>query len=194
MIKTEKNWNRRYYKWNFRSLLLPYISRSKRHLDFGCGFGFLTYILAKEYPRTMFYGIDIDKERIKIGRKRYSRVNLKLRCSNKIIGKFDSMSMCFVIHHLGNMTKQYLKELYKHLNPNGKIIVFDFRKVSKSRYKKWYDKKVKEGEYEDSFEKSYQTHNRWTIKEFSSLMEKIGFKTILTKPIGDLRFLYVGEK
>jgi cyclopropane fatty-acyl-phospholipid synthase-like methyltransferase len=192
--KKEIRWKSRYFNQDFKRKLKPYISKSRKHLDFGCGYGFLIFLLARDYPTTEFYGVDFDDKSIKLGKKKYHRENLHLICTDKLAGKFDSISAFFLVHHLKKMTDKYLKGFHDHLNRGGKIIIFDFRKVSRLKYKKWYDKKKNTGEYTDDFEKSFEWHCRWSVKQFSSMMEKNGFKTLEAEDVDDFWFFYAGEK
>lgn len=191
--KKQKKWNNKYFgKHNFKDRLASYIK--KTHLDFGCGFGTLPYLLAKDYPNTKITGIDINCDEISLGKHEYKLKNLKLGCTDKITEKFDSISSFHVIHHLKDKSESYLKEFYKHLNPGGIVIIFDFRKVSRKEFEYWYDKKKKIGEYKDDFETSYKEHNRWTVEEFKDMMENISFKTIKSRKAADYWLWYVGKK
>jgi cyclopropane fatty-acyl-phospholipid synthase-like methyltransferase len=192
--KKENKWKTRYFKENFQGKLKPFIMKSSTHLDFGCGFGFLAYLLAKDYSKAKIFGIDKNQRSINLANKKYRKSNLKFNCTDKITGKYDSISAFFVIHHLKKNSRKYLREFYNHLNTKGRVIIFDFRKISKAKYRKWYEKKREAGEYKESFEKSYKEHNKWTVKQFSSLMKNVGFKTIKDEPIDEFWFFYVGKK
>jgi ubiquinone/menaquinone biosynthesis C-methylase UbiE len=67
IIEREKKWKERYKELDKE--IKPFLSESKKHLDFGCGFGCFAYLLSKDYPRMKTVGIDIDKRAIKEGRK-----------------------------------------------------------------------------------------------------------------------------
>ena len=188
-LRIEQKWKTKYLNKGFKKILSKHVS--KKHLDFGCGYGALPFLLAKDFPKLKVVGIDIDKDQIKIGKQRYKRKNLQLKCTDKITGKFDSISSFFSIHHL---KAKDLKEFHKHLNPGGKLIIFDFRKVPKSKFKEWYEKKKIIGEYKDSFEKSYKEHSRWSVEEFSNLMQDIGFKTLKAEKAAKYWLWYVGKK
>ncbi len=175
-----------------------YISKSKRHLDFGCGFGCESYLIASSYPEIEVIGIDRRREDLMIGKKRYTAPNLTLLVSNKIKGKFDTISCFNVLHTIVGDLNYYLKEFYSHLKPHGRIIIRDMRKVSKERFMKYFYKprikEIKTKAYKlDSFEEEYNKHNKWTIKQFVSMIEKAGFKTLEVKT-DKLGILYVGEK
>jgi len=185
----------------FQKILSKYISKSKRHLDFGCGFGCTTYLLACEYPEMKVTGMDIRREDINAGRKRYIAPNLKLMVSNKINGKFDTISCFGVLHEIVGDLNYYLKEFHSHLNPHGKVLIFDFRKVSRKKLMKFYYKprleelskeKIKSFNLK-SFDEEYEHHCKWTVKQFVSMFEKVGFKTLEIK-LDEIALEYIGEK
>ena len=165
------------------------VSNSKKHLDFGCEFGTFPKILAEKYPDVKVYGIDLDKEKIEIGKRRYRLPNLFVLYSTKIIGLYDSITALFTLHEISD-TNKALDDLYRHLNNDGRIMIYDFRKTSKAKYKEWYEK----GSMSRVFEEEYRKHNRWAVKEFEQMCEKSGFKTIKTEPIGDFWLIYIGKK
>jgi ubiquinone/menaquinone biosynthesis C-methylase UbiE len=190
ILTREKKWEERYFNLKFREMIKPYLRGSKKHLDFGCGFGCFAYLLSKDYPRMKVIGTDIDKEAIREGRKRYKRKNLKLVATDKIIGKYTSISCCFTLHELTN-PKKYIKEFYRHLENDGIILVYDLRKVSKKKFIKWYS----ERKYiQESFEETYRKHCKWTPKELAKIFEKSGFKTLEVRSISDYWCFYVGKK
>ena len=96
----------------------------------------------------------------------------------------------FVLHHDEINLIHELKKFYKHLNKNGVIIIYDFRKRSRKKFKKWFNQR----NYLNSFEEEYLEHNQWTIKKFRKICESIGFKTIQAKSSGEFSFIYIGKK
>ena len=176
-----------------------YLSKSKKHLDFGCGFGFFPYMLACEYPTMKVIGIERRREEIANGKKRYNARNLTLIVSNKIIGKFDTISCFNVLHEIVGDLNTYLKGFCSHLNPHGKIIIYDFRKVSKKKFKKFQlNPLVQELRKNKIFKKKdldeeYKEHNKWNIKQFVSMLEKAGFKKREIKT-EEVHLFYVGER
>lgn len=188
-IETENRWKTRYQLVENRFRFRENILNGGKHLDFGCGFGAFAKILAEKYPHVQVYGIDPDREKIEIGKHRYKLSNLHLLHSNRLVGKYCSCTAFFVLHEIAD-TRTALNDLYEHLNMDGKIMVDDFRKRSRAKYREWYEK----GRREHSFEEEYQKHNQWTVKEFERMCEDAGFKTIEIKQRGDYWLLYIGEK
>ena len=163
----------------------------KKHLDFGCGRGELTDFMAKNKPKTQFTALDINKEKLKIAKKKNKRKNITYQLASKIRGNFDSVTMIAVPHEIKAL-KKTLKEIHKHLNPDGKIMIYEFRKTSKQTYRIFYKKLTKPSK--KPFEQHYKEHNIWTMAEFNQIMTKAGFSTIKIKPDKDYFFTYIGIK
>lgn len=162
-----------------------YIPNSKTHLDFGCGFGIVTYLLAQKHPKTKFYGTDIDPKMISLAKKKYRLKNLSFN-QNKT--KYDSISCIYVLHHINNY-ELALKKLLTKINHNGKILILEFRRTQKKKFLKIYQKN-----HAESFEEYYAIHNRWTKEQFEQTCKSIGLKTLILKDYSDYWFMYVGEK
>ncbi|MFA5857286.1 MAG: class I SAM-dependent methyltransferase [Candidatus Pacearchaeota archaeon] len=186
----EDSWKKRYNELNkifdFKKNL------NKIHLDFGCGFGAFVNILSNHFPNTKFYGQDIDMGEIDLGKSIYKNKNLNLICSEVITGKYDSISIIFTLHELVGDMDEILKSLHKSLNENGKIYIYDHRKVSKKIFQKFYQKNMI---HQDApFQEEYDKYNKWLVKEFKTIMEKAGFITKKIKKDGDFYLYYIGEK
>lgn len=164
-----------------------------KHLDFGCGFGAFLKILADKYPKKEFYGVDFDKNELIIGKKIYKNKNLFLKSFKGVYGKekFDSISFFFVLHEIEDVEK-LLRQIREMLKKNAKVFVYDFRLVSKEKFRKFYDnnKDPNKGD----FEEEYEEHNRWITEEFEDMMQGLGFNTLDIKSEGDYYLSYVGEK
>ena len=148
------------------------------------GFGYFAYLIARDFNAEVV-GVDKDEKVLSLGRNKYRLDNLKF--SSSLSGMFDSMSAVYVVHHL---KLEEFKDVLKHVS--GKVLIYDFRKVSKQKFKRWYDKKILIGEYKDSFSESYKKHCRWNSSEFKELMESFGFKTIECYDAGEHWFFYTG--
>jgi ubiquinone/menaquinone biosynthesis C-methylase UbiE len=165
------------------------ISRGGKHLDFGCGFGAFAKILAEKYPHVQVYGIDSDGEKIEIGKRRYRLPNLHLLHSNKVVGRYSSCTAFVTLHEIADARK-VLNDLHEHMDSDGRIMVYDFRKRSRAKYREWYER----GKHERSLEEEYRRHNRWTVKQFENMCENSGFETVKVEQLGDYWFLYIGKK
>lgn len=190
-------WNIKKY-FLYRKIFNQFISKSKIHLDFGCGFGCIPYLLACDFPTMKVVGVDIDGKVLNLGKKRYKANNLKLLVSNEVNDKFDSISCSDVLHHIKNV-EEYLKEFYSHLNSGGVIIIWEPRRVSKDKFRKvYYNPRLKEfkklGIKLKPFESYYKHHSKWNIKEFNNMLKKAGFKTVKIKPEDGIGLFYIGKK
>ena len=105
-----------------------FLVKSKKHLDFGCGYGFFAKTLGKRYPKMSVIPIDFDRESISNARKYRKLGNIIYKCTGKISGKYDSISVTYVLHDVKNL-KTVLKQLWKSLNSGGKIIISDFKSL-----------------------------------------------------------------
>ena len=189
IIDIEKRWAKRFQVVEDILDLSANIQDSKKHLDSGCGFGTFAKILAEKYPSMQVYGIDIDEKKIQMGRSRYSLPNLHLIHSERIVGKYDSITSLLALHETANV-KQTLNALYEHLEKHGRMMIYEFRRTSKAKYREWFMK----GRPGRSFEEEYRKHNRWSVKEFEQMCEEAGLKTLALGPVGDRNLLYIGKK
>jgi len=100
----------------------------KRVIDIGCGNGFFSYFLAKEFPQFEVIGIDSDADYIKYANKNFKADNLKFIESDiegleKLeLEQFDLIIFSEVIEHLPNVNS-ILQILKKVCTNSGKIIV-----------------------------------------------------------------------
>ena len=191
LLYRERKWKRNFPKlarvFNFKKNL----KKSRKHLDFGCGFGNFAAILARKYLKIKVYGIDMDKERINAGGKRYRLKNLSFKSGRKTQGKYDTITAIHVIHEMRNPEGK-IKEFSRHLNKKGKLFVLEFKKSTRKLFKKHFDKDPYwRGQ---NFEGEYKEHNRWNLKEFENLCRKAGFKNLKLKKFNDIRLIYIGEK
>jgi len=117
--------------------ILAYLSpndyENKKILDFGCGAGASTSILARMFPNASIIGIDLDPKLITLAQLRaqyYGLNHLKFYASPSgkelpaNIGTFDVVILSAVFEHLlPNERKIVLQQIWSHLNPNGILFV-----------------------------------------------------------------------
>jgi ubiquinone/menaquinone biosynthesis C-methylase UbiE len=188
-VEAENNWKTRFELFEDRFNFKENILNSGTHLDFGCGSGAFAKILAEKYPCLQVYGIDMDREKIQIGSRRYKLPNLHLIHSNEVLGKYSSCTAFFTLHEIVDSVGA-LQNLYEHMNNDGRIMIDDFRKTSKAKYRRWYEK----GKRERCFDEEYQKHNRWTVEEFKRMCESAGFETTKVGRHGNYWLFYIGKK
>ena len=189
MIKIEQRWIDRFQVFEDMLDFEGNIMNGKKHLDFGCGYGAFAKMLAEKYPGIQVYGVDIDNEKIRMGKSRYGLPNLHLKHSERIIGKYDSITSLRALHETEN-AKQTLNDLFEHLKKGGTIMIHEFRRIGKARYREWFEK----GKPGRIFEEEYQKHNKWSVKDFGRMCEDTGLKTQSLKPVGATWLCYIGKK
>lgn len=114
----------------YRSVLSRIPREAGLILDFGCGDGYLAYLLAKQRPQAAVWGVDSEPEAIKIAAlTALKKGNGKLQfvhSTDDVLpfgdSTFDTVVMADVIEHLPN-PKAVLGDLCRVLEPGGVLIV-----------------------------------------------------------------------
>ena len=107
---------------------LSCISKETRILDIGCGYGFLSYMLALTGPLRVVKGIDYDSVKIKIANQGYLRSqSLKFEQVNALNYSFESYEgivLSDVLHYLQPSEQELLMEnCFKSLSQNGILLI-----------------------------------------------------------------------
>ncbi|MEK7188360.1 MAG: class I SAM-dependent methyltransferase [Patescibacteria group bacterium] len=101
-------------------------------LDVGCSSGKITYELSGLFKRTV--GIDLDKEALKIARKRFKRKNLEFKLINAENISFNDCTFEVVIlnqvYEFVDNPKKLVAEVYRVLKPGGICFVGARNKLS----------------------------------------------------------------
>lgn len=105
-------------------------------LDFGCGTGSSVKYIKKYLPEFSVYGTDVSAESIKVAKKD----NKKLKdvtfapfdgLTIPFDTKFDIIFVANVFHHIKRSNhKKVIKELYKKLNKNGQLFIFELNPIN----------------------------------------------------------------
>lgn len=122
-------------KW--RNALVDLISPSDDDilLDIGAGTGSLALLLARKNPSTAYFGIDPDKDALRIARKkaRNAGIEVELKVAafseNEISDwpKPSIVTLCLVLHQVPLKEKiRILREVYKVLQPGGRLFIADY--------------------------------------------------------------------
>ena len=122
-----------YVKICLENELLAYLTKSdfenKRILDFGCGAGASSMILAKLFPEATIIGIELEPKLVELANHRkqyYGLENVIFYCSpdSKTLppemGRFDYVILSAVYEHLlPDEREVVLEQIWSLLNPNG---------------------------------------------------------------------------
>lgn len=107
----------------------------KRILDFGCGAGASTVIMAKMYPGTTFIGVELDEKRIQVAKRiaqERGLTNIEFLTSpsgdtlpeSVMASQCDEIMMCAVYEHLlPNERRVVMPLLWKALRPGGYLFM-----------------------------------------------------------------------
>lgn len=121
----------------FENDFLPYVDpaefEGKRILDFGCGSGSSTMVLARMFPRTEIVGVELSPEylRVAVQRQRfygYGNVSLRLSPAGTSLpdglGPFDFIVMSAVFEHLlPHERRTLMPRLWAHLRIGGCLLL-----------------------------------------------------------------------
>ena len=121
----------------FESDFLPYVDAAdlegKRILDFGCGSGSSTMVLARMFPRSAVVGLDLSAEYLRIAEERqrfYGYENLSFVLSPagatvpEGLGEFDCIVMSAVFEHLlPEERRSVMPRLWAHLRNGGCLLL-----------------------------------------------------------------------
>jgi 1-acyl-sn-glycerol-3-phosphate acyltransferase len=117
--------------------LLP---RRGRILDIGCGYGFMTNMLALTSPEREVTGFDFDEEKITVAQHGFvNGSNVSFTCANALtapLAQYDGIVLSDVLHYLPDHEQQaLLQKCYQSLRPEGVIVIRDGFKELADRHK-----------------------------------------------------------
>lgn len=140
----------------------------KKVLDIGCAYGYFLNLLKGRGWDTL--GIDIAGEPVQLARERLSLNVIQdnfLEWDKKIQNKFHLITLWASLEHL-HYPKETLQKIYKHLHPNGRIILSTCRYgiLAKLQGANWRYMNVPEHLY------------FYTLKQLKEQLEKIGFQFV----------------
>jgi len=121
----------RYYD----DFIAPYLSKSDKVLDFGCGPG--TFSIRTAMHCKSVTGVDISAEFVAEGNRAFSELGISNAKSIHIVPDelpfddktFDAIIMVDVIHHLDKIEKS-LDEAFRVVKSGGKVIIFEPNKLN----------------------------------------------------------------
>lgn len=180
-VRLFKNWRIKIIK---KIIKIADIKNKSCILDAGCGTGeFLAFLFEIHKNKNLkLYGIDISEEMLKIaGEKLKNKAKLKLSSVEKTNFKnnFDYIFSEDAFHHYSNYDSA-MKNFYKLLKKNGKLIIadFDFGFIGNKIFHL-----IEPG-----------NNKMHSPLEFKKLFREYGFKKIKQIKLGWFYILTIGEK
>jgi ubiquinone/menaquinone biosynthesis C-methylase UbiE len=165
--KYAKKFHKPSYFLNKFASLLP---KNAKILDVGCGPGTDSIYLKRKGLNVE--GIDLSRKMVKIARQRFSSIKFKvmdMRSLKYPNSYFDGIVIAFSLIHISNQDiPKTLKEL-KRVLKNGGVIYFGLQEGKGEKF------------LETPLDPRYKMFlHFFTIKEFTSLLKRFGFKVIFT--------------
>lgn len=118
-------------------------------LDYGCGSGLLSFIIANQFPNASVIGYDSEIDMIKEAKKRYEAPNLTFTTERLLSLKYDAIVLSSVVHEVySNLVNPtgFLLHLKYLLKDEGQIVIRDGFKQS-DKYVKFYIHDVEEARW-----------------------------------------------
>ncbi len=134
LYKPVSRWESFYLKTRWRlcpfDLLESSLPLKGRILDFGCGYGMLSNLLAQKGPERSVVGIDLNSKRIAVAmRSQAGRSNIFFHLGDVESldpSPFDGVVMTDVLHHIqDDQVEVLLKKVHKSLGKEGVLAILD---------------------------------------------------------------------
>ncbi len=179
--------------------ILNGIGRDRTILDLGCGNGEFARQLADAGHAAPYLGVDFSLPLLGYAARvpehfsaRFLELDITLRQWSVISGQYSVITAFAVLHHIpGEGTRLgILKNVYKHLAPDGQFILSNWQFLNSERLRKriqsWdlvniYESEVDEGDYLLDWRRGgtgYRYAHHYSEAELSHLAEMSGFKII----------------
>ncbi len=129
----DPNYIRRHLELTILSRINPKEFKNKKILDFGCGAGASTMLLARLFPQSTIIGVELEEKNLAVARERadfYRLTNtefIKSPGGNRLpndLGKFDVIVLSAVYEHLlPDERKTLMPQLWAMLNTGGYLFL-----------------------------------------------------------------------
>lgn len=164
-------------------------SSSKRILDIGCGYGYTSYLIAKNFPNSQIVGVDKDSFRINQAKQYFKLNNLSFFVNDvkklNFKNKFDVILAIDLFHHIPlEFHDMILEKISNHLKKGGIFIIRDINKSSSFRF----FNTVHDLLINRSFCINYKNFSEWEV-HLNKFNLKVGDKFHLSKFV--YPYLYV---
>lgn len=177
--------------------ILPHTLKTNvgRHLDIGCGNGYLTDYLADKVPKASFIGYNPNINAVRAARKKSIAGNSDFTTNKEVFNEeFSSLSLIFTLNKKRN--QNLLKKAYNSASRDSQIVIVDYDMKALPKSKLSQKVQSSNNENPENLEpenlSNIYTTNR--LEDYVRMAKNIGFKTKEKEKIYDDKFIYVGEK
>ena len=96
-------------------------------LDFGCGIGKQTGLLASLFASASVVGFDVSEKSVQMAQEKFSDILNVRFCSDLPAGEtYDLITMANVLHHIApEEREEILVTLKNRLKPDGRLVIFE---------------------------------------------------------------------
>ncbi len=161
---------------HLRRAIKHYITPNAKIMDAGCDTGKDAIYLSAKYPDTQITALDISPKAIDEANNRLAktkRKNVSFSVADLLnidySEKFDIIYSIDVLEHIGDIDK-CLKNFYKALKPNGKLIIHVPCPNQKRHFKRF-----------EKIEHPQHVHVGFTAQELADIIQSKGFRVIDSK-------------
>ena len=156
-------------------------------LDFGCGYGTPTRILAESIPSVDITGYDISSERVNKAKRLYWSKhvnNINFTSSTEEVNNnspYNNIISSFVLEHSGTEILSYFKDILK---TGGKLIIFFYNIKGKNFNNfNFYVGEEKNTIKNIGFEKSLQLWSKNGASDYIKSVQDVGFSILKTDKV-----------
>lgn len=160
-------------------------------LDYGCGAGAFSRIVAKKFPEIKILAVDMDKRNIYFAKDICNNPkNIEFVCEERINGTFDSVGLMRILHDQ-KQPNTFLKDIKIHLGNRGILLIADYKKISFEDFLKVesiqrFPDYIKKGIYDEHC-------CGFSTDDVRQIAETLGFETMTSTDCGELMLAYVGR-
>lgn len=117
------------------------VPKEAKVLDIGCGYGFMSYMLAFTSGKRTITGIDYDEDKIDTANHCFSKTDTVNFVHSDVLGfafeYYDCIILADMLHYLPEEEQaQVVEKCIRHLNTGGKIIIRDGDSDKKEQHRK----------------------------------------------------------
>lgn len=144
-------------------------------LDIACGRGYGSFMMACSYPKSRVTGIDLLTNHIRVASALYGNVgNLRFKYGDALSLPFESVSFDKVLcleaaFHFADRGR-FLKEAYRVLKEDGRLVVVDFA------WKTEEDRRILEDEPTRFVRREWQWDDFFSVGEYLRSATSVGFE------------------